>query len=69
MPRPRKFDEDEALDAAIGRFWKQGYAGTTIRDLSSDMKMTTASLYNAFGDKRIFLMASSARQRRGEDAY
>lgn len=58
MPRPRKFDEDEALDAAIGRFWRQGYAGTTIRDLSSDMKMTTASLYNAFGDKRgLFIRA------------
>ena len=52
MPRPRKFDEDRALDAAIERFWEQGYAGTTIRDLSADMGMTGASLYNAFGDKR-----------------
>jgi TetR/AcrR family transcriptional repressor of nem operon len=58
VPRPRKFDEDRALDAAIERFWEQGYAGTTIRDLSADMGMTGASLYNAFGDKRaLFCLA------------
>lgn len=61
MPRPRKFDEDEALDAAIGRFWRQGYAGTSIRDLSSDMKMTTASLYNAFGGKRALFIRALRR--------
>lgn len=61
MPRPRKFDEGEVLDAAIGRFWQQGYLGTTIRDLTADMRMTSASLYNAFGDKRSMFIRALQR--------
>ncbi len=52
MARPREFDEDAVLDAAICRFWSQGYEATSVRDLASSMGLTGASLYNAFGDKR-----------------
>jgi TetR/AcrR family transcriptional repressor of nem operon len=52
MPRPREFDEDRVLDAAMHRFWQHGYAATSVRDLSQVMGMGQASLYNAFGDKR-----------------
>ena len=52
MPRPRAFDEEAALDAASARFWTQGYAATSVRDLGDAMGMGAASLYNAFGDKR-----------------
>lgn len=52
MARPRLFDEAAALDAAIERFWGQGYETTSVRDLAASMGITGASLYNAFGDKR-----------------
>lgn len=52
MSRPREFDEIEVLEAALRCFWERGYDATSIRDLASEMKITPASLYNAFGDKR-----------------
>ncbi len=52
MPRPRAFDNDEVLDAAIECFWRRGLAATSVRDLASQMGINGPSLYNAFGDKR-----------------
>jgi TetR/AcrR family transcriptional repressor of nem operon len=52
MPRPRAFDEESVLEAAMHRFWRHGYAGTSVRDLGQAMGMGQASVYNAFGDKR-----------------
>ncbi|WP_322014639.1 TetR/AcrR family transcriptional regulator [Paraburkholderia sp. J12] len=52
MARPREFDEDTVLDAAVYRFWRYGYEATSVRELAQDMGITSASLYNAFGDKR-----------------
>ncbi len=34
------------------RFWRAGYAGTSMRDLGDAMRLGPASVYNAFGDKR-----------------
>jgi TetR/AcrR family transcriptional repressor of nem operon len=62
MARPREFDEDTVLDAAVQGFWAQGYEATSVRDLAQRMGMTGASLYNAFGDKR-------ALYRRALDRY
>jgi TetR/AcrR family transcriptional repressor of nem operon len=52
MARPREFDEDAVLDAAVQCFWKQGYETTSVRDLVAQTGIAAASLYNAFGDKR-----------------
>ena len=52
MARPREFDEDAVLDAAIEQFWQHGYELTSVRALADRMGITGASLYNAFGDKR-----------------
>jgi TetR/AcrR family transcriptional regulator, transcriptional repressor for nem operon len=52
MPRPREFDEDAVLDAAVECFWARGYGATSVRDLIESTGITGASLYNAFGDKR-----------------
>lgn len=52
MARPREFDEEEALDAAMQCFWAQGYEATSIKDLIERTGLTAASLYNAYGDKR-----------------
>jgi TetR/AcrR family transcriptional regulator, transcriptional repressor for nem operon len=52
MARPREFDEDAVLDAAVQCFWSRGYEATSVRDLIDKTGLTGASLYNAFGDKR-----------------
>jgi TetR/AcrR family transcriptional repressor of nem operon len=52
MARPREFDEQAVLESATEWFWNNGYEATSVRDLADRMGMTTASLYNAFGDKR-----------------
>jgi len=50
--RPREFDPDQVLDAAMAVFWKNGYAGTGLAELESATKLGRQSLYGAFGDKR-----------------
>lgn len=54
MPRgrPRQFDTEAALDKAIEVFWRQGYDGTTVADLTATMGIGMPSLYAAFGSKR-----------------
>ncbi|WP_335988336.1 TetR/AcrR family transcriptional regulator [Glycomyces sp. MUSA5-2] len=54
MPRggKRAFDEQAALDVAVELFWRQGYQGTSIADLTEAMDIRPPSLYAAFGNKR-----------------
>jgi len=52
MARPREFDEDVVLDAAMQCFWARGYESTSVKDLIEKTGLTAASLYNAYGDKR-----------------
>ena len=51
MGRPRSFDPEKALEAALWVFWKKGYEGTAISDLTAAMKMNRPSIYAAFGNK------------------
>jgi TetR/AcrR family transcriptional repressor of nem operon len=52
MARPREFDEEAVLDAALECFWSRGYEATSVRHLIDSTGIAGASLYNAFGDKR-----------------
>jgi TetR/AcrR family transcriptional regulator, transcriptional repressor for nem operon len=61
MARPREFDEETVLDAAVLCFWRQGYDATSVRDLCEGTGLTAASLYNAFGDKRALYQRSFDR--------
>ncbi|GAA1748135.1 TetR/AcrR family transcriptional regulator [Aeromicrobium alkaliterrae] len=59
--RPRSFDRDAALAAAVEQFWRTGYEETSIAMLTRAMGITPPSLYAAFGDKdRLFEEASEA---------
>src|SRR5262245_3118377 len=49
--RPREFDTAKALDAALLLFWRHGYEGTSLSALTSAMRISTPSLYAAFGGK------------------
>jgi AcrR family transcriptional regulator len=49
--RPRAFDTGEALNRALDVFWRKGYEGATLCDLTSAMGINPPSLYAAFGNK------------------
>ena len=49
--RPRGFDRDAALAVAMETFWRLGYEGASIADLTAAMGITPQSLYTAFGSK------------------
>jgi len=49
--RPTEFDRQDALEKAMGLFWRSGYEATGLTDLTSEMGIGRQSLYNAFGDK------------------
>ncbi|MFC0599590.1 TetR/AcrR family transcriptional regulator [Streptomyces palmae] len=50
--RPRAFDRQVALQAAIMEFWDRGYEAVSIADLTRAMHIKAPSLYAAFGDKK-----------------
>ncbi len=52
MARPKSFDTEKVLDAAVGCFWREGLKSASTRDLASQMGIAGPSLYNAFGCKR-----------------
>ncbi len=49
--RPREYDPEEALAAALGEFRRRGYTATSLDHLSDATKMARPSLYAAFGNK------------------
>lgn len=59
--RPRAYDPDVALASARDAFWRAGYAGTSLDELASEMRMNRPSIYAAFGDKEALYLKAVAR--------
>jgi TetR/AcrR family transcriptional repressor of nem operon len=69
MARPKAFDPEEAMQEAMEAFWANGYHGTSVNDLLSEMKLNRGSLYDTFGDKKsLFLAALGEYERQGRKA-
>jgi TetR/AcrR family transcriptional regulator, transcriptional repressor for nem operon len=52
MGRPREFDPDEVVAAAMDAFWTHGYTATSTQDLCDETGVSRSSLYNTFKSKR-----------------
>jgi AcrR family transcriptional regulator len=61
--RPRIFDEQQALDAALGVFWRRGYQGASLEELTRVMGIGKPSLYAAFGNKEQLYLRALERYR------
>ncbi|WP_245592666.1 TetR/AcrR family transcriptional regulator [Actinomadura rifamycini] len=67
--RPREFDVDERLDRALDVFWRQGYEGTALSDLTAAMGINRPSLYAAYGNKEALFRKVLDRYAEGPAGY
>jgi AcrR family transcriptional regulator len=67
--RPREFDRDQALEAAMRVFWRHGYEGASLTALTEAMSISRPSLYAAFGDKAGLFREAVARYGSGPGRY
>lgn len=59
--RPRNFDPDKALDQALEIFWRNGFQGASLSELTEAMGLSKPSLYAAFGDKEALYLKALER--------
>ncbi|MDD1530234.1 TetR family transcriptional regulator [Bradyrhizobium sp. WBOS7] len=69
MGRPREFDTEAALDQAMEVFWRHGYEGATIAQLTEAMGINPPSLYACFGNKEGLLKAALDRYTKLRGAW
>ena len=67
--RPREFCVDEALSAALQVFWRRGYEGASLTELTEAMGITRPSLYAAFGNKEALFRKALDLYEREKLAY
>jgi TetR/AcrR family transcriptional repressor of nem operon len=66
--RPRQYDLDQVLDAAMHLFWLQGYKATTLQDLLNAMGLSKSSFYQEFGSKKALFLRCVNRYSDGISA-
>lgn len=59
--RPKSFDRDVALRAALDVFWDRGYDRASMATLVGEMGVGRQSVYDTFGDKRALFLAAIDR--------
>src|SRR5262245_28573236 len=69
MGRPREFDAEEALERALYVFWRKGYEGASLSDLTEAMGINRPSLYAAFGNKEELFRKALDRYADGPAAF
>src|SRR5207249_2480008 len=67
--RPRTFDPNLALDRALEVFWRKGYEGASLSDLTKATGINRPSLYAAFGNKENLFRLALDRYIAGPIAY
>jgi AcrR family transcriptional regulator len=67
--RPREFDVDKVLDRALRVFWRKGYEGASLSDLTQAMGINRPSLYAAFGNKEALFKKAIDRYVEGPGAF
>jgi len=67
--RPRAFDADAALERAMQVFWKNGYEGASLSDLTEAMGINRPSLYAAFGNKESLFRKVMDRYGKGPASH
>ncbi|MBN9221071.1 MAG: TetR/AcrR family transcriptional regulator [Mesorhizobium sp.] len=67
--RPRAFDPDRALDAAMHLFWEHGYEATSLAMLREAMRLTPPQIYNAFTDKETLFRKALERYHQTEIGF
>jgi AcrR family transcriptional regulator len=69
LGRPRAFDAEKALNRAMQVFWRKGYLGTSLSDLTDAMGINRPSLYAAFGNKKSLFRKALKHYSKGPSAY
>lgn len=67
--RPRAFDPDTALEAAMQVFWQKGYEGASLDDLTRAMGINRPSMYATFGDKQALFRKALDRYAEGPASF
>lgn len=67
--RPRAFDVEKALRRAMRVFWRKGYLGTSLSDLTGAMGINRPSLYAAFGNKKSLFRKALEHYAKGPSSY
>jgi AcrR family transcriptional regulator len=68
VPRPRSFDAEQVVDAALEQFWGGSFATTSTDDLCASTGLSRSSLYNAFQGKADLYRQSLLRYAELKDA-
>ncbi|MFD0683303.1 TetR/AcrR family transcriptional regulator [Actinomadura fibrosa] len=68
MARPRKFEEERAVDAAMRAFWTAGYEATSTQDLCEATGLGRSSIYNTFRSKHDLFEKALDRYMAGKNA-
>lgn len=69
LGRPRAFNPDTALDRALLVFWRKGYEGASLADLTRAMRINRPSMYAAFGNKEALFLKALDRYTEGPVSF